>query len=171
MVLAPGAAEEDGLLQMREVVGLDLSRKLIVLAACSSSSGAVLGGEGPMSLARAFFRAGAHAVVGSLRPLRDDEAAALISAFYRRLGQGQSVGEAMAGARRERIRDGAPTAAWAGLTVLGNGDIAPMAEAPSRPMAARVFWALAAALLVGSVAVLLVRRRKHVADGRSINQR
>ncbi len=85
-----------------------------------------------MSLAGAFFRAGAHAVVGSLRPLRDDEAAVLFSAFYRRLGQGQSVSQAMAGARRERIRGRAPVAAWAGLSVLGDADIAPAAEARSR---------------------------------------
>jgi hypothetical protein len=64
--------------------------------------------------------------VGSLWPLRDDEAALLVESLARGLGHGRSVGEAMAAVRRERVRAGAPTAAWAGLVVIGDGDFVPL---------------------------------------------
>ena len=43
-----------------------------------------------MSLARAFFQAGAHTVVASLWRLRDDEAADLFERFYRHLGKARA---------------------------------------------------------------------------------
>ncbi|MFL6234134.1 MAG: CHAT domain-containing protein [Thermoanaerobaculia bacterium] len=126
VLLAPGAANQDGLLQIREIVDLDLQGRVIVLSACSSNTGAMLRGEGVMSLARAFFQAGAHTVVASLWRLRDDEAADLFDRFYRHLGKGRSVAAALQAAQREMIQDGAPAAAWAGLVVLGDGDLVPL---------------------------------------------
>ena len=40
----------------------------------------------------------------------------------RHLGEGQTVGEALASTRREAIRAGVPTRAWAGLVALGNAE-------------------------------------------------
>ena len=73
----PGPTSEDGLLQTREIEGLDLEGRIVVLSACQTASGAILGGEGVLSLARAFFEAGAHAVIGSRWPIRDEDAASL----------------------------------------------------------------------------------------------
>lgn len=155
ILLSPGAADEDGLLQTREVAALRLEGRAVVLAACRTATGEVLRGEGALSLARAFFEAGAHAVVGSLWPLRDDEAAAFFAAFYRGLAAGAPVGEAMVEARRERIRAGAPAAAWAGLSMLGNGELQPV------PPPGRAFGAWAAAVIAAaSASVLLLRRRR-----------
>jgi tetratricopeptide (TPR) repeat protein len=126
ILLAPGAATEDGLLQIREIVDLDLSGRIVVLASCRSGAGALLRGEGVMSLARAFFQAGAHTVVASFWPLRDDEAAALFDRFYHHLGDGRSVSEALRLAQGDRIKAGAPAAAWAGLVVHGDGDLVPL---------------------------------------------
>lgn len=126
VLLAPGAANQDGLLQIREIVDLDLDGRIVVLSACSSNTGATLRGEGVMSLARAFFQAGAHTVVASLWRLRDDEAADLFDRFYRHLGKGQSVATALQSAQSELIAEGAPAAAWAGLVVLGDGDLVPL---------------------------------------------
>ncbi len=126
VLLAPGAANQDGLLQIREIVDLDLRGRVIVLSACSSNTGAMLRGEGVMSLARAFFQAGAHTVVASLWRLRDDEAADFFDRFYRHLGKGRSVAAALQAAQRDMIKNGAPAAAWAGLVVLGDGDLVPL---------------------------------------------
>ncbi len=126
VLLAPGAANQDGLLQIREIVDLDLQGRVIVLSACSSNTGAMLRGEGVMSLARAFFQAGAHTVVASLWRLRDDEAADFFDRFYRHLGKGRSVAAALQAAQRDMIQEGAPAAAWAGLVVLGDGDLVPL---------------------------------------------
>jgi CHAT domain-containing protein len=149
VLLAPGARGEDGLLQAREIVELDLAGDTVVLASCRSASGRVLRGEGVMGLARAFFQAGAHAVVASLWPLRDDEAEALFSSFYRHLGRGASLAAALRAAQTERIRAGAPAAAWAGLVVLGDGELVPARPRPARRwIAAAVLAAMAAGAVV-----------------------
>jgi CHAT domain-containing protein len=165
VLLAPGTEREDGLLQSREISQLELDRAVVVLAACRSASGLGLRGEGVVGLGRSFFEAGAHGVVGSLWPLRDDESSALLEGFYRGLARGMSVAEAMAEARRERIRAGAATAAWAGMIVLGDGALRPLAAAPDAGRRrALATLALAAGALVALVGGL--RRRERQASGR-----
>lgn len=136
IVLARDQAEQDGLLQPREIVELELDGKLVVLSACSSASGAVVDGEGVMGLAHAMFEAGAHTVVGSLWPIRDDDALALFDRFYAHLDAGLPVAEALAAAQRDRIAAGAPPAAWAGVVVLGDGSLrrAPVAASAAGPL-------------------------------------
>lgn len=126
VLLAAGTEGEDGLLQPREIAALDLAGKLVVVSACESGSGQVLLGEGVQSLARAFFRAGARAVVASLWRLEDDEAADFFDRFYRALADGESVAGAVAEAQRELRGRGAPAAAWAGVVVLGDGAMVPV---------------------------------------------
>ncbi|HET6982039.1 MAG TPA: CHAT domain-containing protein, partial [Myxococcaceae bacterium] len=96
VVLAPGGPIEDGRLEAREIARLGLAGRTVVLAACETSAGPVYRGEGVMSLARAFFGAGATAVVGTLDRTRDDEAGAFFTAMYRTLGRGATLGEAVA---------------------------------------------------------------------------
>jgi len=166
ILLAPGAPGEDGLLQLREISGLSLSGSVVVLATCDSSSGELLQGEGVMSLARGFFRAGARAVVGSLWPLRDDEPQLFFSSLYRRLGEGATLSNAVAVARRDRIKAGAPAAAWAGLVILGDGNAVPVPLPPPAPAPApnrlRTFFISIVALIClgGVVALITVWRRK-----------
>ena len=110
-----------------------------------------------MSLARSFFQARASAVVGSLWPLRDRDSGALMDAFYRRLSRGDTVPSALAEAKRDRIRAGAPAAAWAGVVLLGAGDHAPWPEGAAAP------GAVGGVLLVGgllAIATLLVLRHR-----------
>lgn len=156
LLLAPGSETEDGLLQVREIVNLDLSGQLVVLSACETASGEILAGEGVLSLARAFFVAGAHAVVGSLWPLRDDDAAAFFERFYRHLGDGENATEALSAAQRERIAEGAPAAAWAGLVLLGNGDLTPF---PGGVRRYDSWWPSALALAIGLIGLGWALRR------------
>jgi CHAT domain-containing protein len=155
IVLAPGGREEDGLLQFREIAALPLADRVVVLAACQSASGAVVPGEGVMGLARAFFQAGARTVVGSLWPQRDDEAERLMRELYGHLAEGRSMAAALAAAQRDRLQAGAPAAAWAGLVVLGDGDVAPF---PARPTPGPSPGNLLRAALLAAIAVLLGRR-------------
>jgi hypothetical protein len=129
VLLSPGADSEDGLLQAREIEQLDLDGRIIVLSACQTASGAVLSGEGVLSLARAFFEAGADAVIGSRWPIRDADAASFFDAFYRHLGQGASLSSAVHQARLEAIAAGQPASAWAGLVLMGNGALVPFPDA------------------------------------------
>lgn len=128
VVLAPGSSDEDGLLQPRDIAALELEGKIVVLSTCQSGSGLMQRGEGVMSLARAFMRAGAHAVIGTLWPLRDDEAALLFEAFYRHLRSGESLAAALQSAQAERIEAGAPERAWSGVVVLGQGRLKPQSH-------------------------------------------
>ncbi len=158
ILLTPGSDDEDGLLQPREILDLDLGGRVVVLSACQSASGRVVRGEGVMSLARSFFQAGAHAVVGSLWRLRDDEAAAFFDAFYRHLGRGESVAAALSGAQRDRLLAGAPAAAWAGLVVLGDGEIVPLPGGRAPTVFPVRRFAMAGSLLLAALLANGLRR-------------
>lgn len=122
----------DGLLQFREIVNLQLDDRVVVLSACDTAAGEILRGEGVLDLARAFFQAGSRAVVASLWPLRDDDARDFFEAFYRHLADGKSLAKALQGAQIDQIAAGAPTAAWAGIVVLGDGSLIPFPDAQDR---------------------------------------
>jgi len=162
ILLSPGAASEDGLLQAREIESLDLNGRIVVLSACHTAGGAVLSGEGVLSLARAFFAAGASAVIGSRWPLRDADAADLFDTFYRHLSRGSSLSEALKASKDEARAAGRPASAWAALVVLGNGDLRPFAHIPaSSSSRSQLPIALASsALAFLSVGIVLLRRRR-----------
>ena len=159
VLLAPGDAKEDGLLQAREIEVLDLEGRIVVLSACQTASGAVQSGEGVLSLARAFFEAGAHAVVGTRWPLRDADAAALFDTFYRHLATGASLSEALKITKDEAYLAGRPAASWAGLVLLGNGDLRPFlgTQPPQRQFGRNLL--LATLVVLVSLAVIRARRR------------
>lgn len=124
--LAPGADTEDGFLHGREIAALPLEGKAVVLSSCDSAAGAVLRGEGVMGLARSFFQAGTRAVVGSLWPVRDDEAAEFFDRFYRHLARGRSIAVALRATQAELRGAGRPAVAWAGFVALGDGETVPL---------------------------------------------
>jgi CHAT domain-containing protein len=165
VLLAPGGRTEDGLLQAREIQNLNLAGRTVVLSACQTASGAVLSGEGVLSLARSFFEAGAQTVIGSRWPIRDEDAAWLFEAFYRRLGEGASLSEALKEAKTLAIQAGRPPAAWASLVLLGDGEFRPFpggrpAPQPTRSTssARKVLVALAVAIPVLAVVWRFSRR-------------
>ncbi|HEY1335401.1 MAG TPA: CHAT domain-containing protein, partial [Myxococcaceae bacterium] len=163
VVLAPGSASEDGRLEPQEISRLPLGGRTVVLAGCETSAGPVFQGEGVMSLARAFFGAGASAVVGTLDRARDDEAGAFFSSMYRALAGGVSLGEAVTAAKREGIRRGEPAAAWADVVLLGEAGVRPRA----RETAALVPLATAGLVLaiVGLGASWRLRRQRKPPPG------
>ncbi len=133
VLLAAGEHPEDGLLHPAEIGRLNLAGKMVVLATCKSATGEVLRGEGVLSLSRAFFEAGAHAVVGSLWPLDDWHALQFFDAFYGRLSRGLSVGQALTETQREWIENGEPPHSWAGIVALGNSDLIPAPNGIPKP--------------------------------------
>ena len=160
VLLAAGSDGEDGLLQAREIQHLDLRGRIVILSACETASGAVLNGEGVLSLARAFFQAGARAVVGTRWRIRDEDAAELFEMFYERLASGASLAEALARTKQDAIARGRPAAAWGSLILLGDGAATPFASAAMMPSSDRqiLMWVLlVAALLICTLAFKRVR--------------
>jgi CHAT domain-containing protein len=162
VLLSAGAGPEDGLLQAREIADLDLGGRIVVLSGCRTVAGALLGGEGVLSLARAFFAAGAHAVIGSRWPIRDEDAAFFFEAFYRSLGAGASLAEALMQAKVESIAAGRPPDAWAGVTLLGDGSVRPFPRGRSNTSMAPVWQpaAIVASMVLASALLLRARRSR-----------
>lgn len=152
VMLAAGSGEEDGFLRPSEIARLQgLEGKLVVLAACNSARGHILRGEGVLSLARPFFQAGAHAVVASLWRLDDRQATEFFDDFYERIRHGSSVGRALADTQRAWSAAGRPATTWAGLVVLGNGDLVPIpggVEGDPRRAVVAIALVVALALMV-----------------------
>lgn len=158
VMLAADAPGENGRLEVDEISRLDLSGSLVALSSCRSASGALVGGEGVMSLSRAFFAAGSAAVLGSLWPLRDDDAEAFFEIFYDHLDAGETAAAAFSAAQRERLRDGAPAEAWAGFVLSGDGNW----RLPPATGSQRSVWpvALAAGGVLALTAALLWMRHR-----------
>jgi CHAT domain-containing protein len=154
--LAPGSTAENGWLQPREIAALDFGGRLVVLSACDSATGFVLSGEGPLSLARAFFAGGASGVVATRWPLRDDDAAFVMDRFYRALATGVGAAAALQRARQDAIDGNRPAAVWAGLVLIGDGLRPPFGRAVSEPVLGRsATIVLAMTLLALAVALCL----------------
>jgi CHAT domain-containing protein len=112
--------ENDGLLQVREILRLHLKADLVSLSACETGIGALQGEAGIASLVQAFLTAGAKAVIGSLWRVEDRWASELMKEFYRRLPY-ESKAAALTHAKLallDQYGDHAPYT-WAGFTIWG----------------------------------------------------
>jgi CHAT domain-containing protein len=74
---------EDGYLRLNEVFNLSLPVELVVLSACQSGQGKLVGGEGLVGLTNGFLYAGAATLTVSLWKIDDRATAALMAGFYR----------------------------------------------------------------------------------------
>ena len=162
VLLAPGAASEDGLLQSREIEGLDLEGRIVVLSACQTASGAIVSGEGVLSLARAFFesrRGRRHwKPLADSRRRRGVALRCVLSAPRRRR---LTVGSAETGQGCQAIAANRPAAAWASLVLLGDGDFRPFpgGRLPAPPRTRSPGAAVALLALPLAVVIWLATRR------------
>ncbi len=121
LVLTPGEGD-DGLWRASEIYALTLRAQLVVLSACRSAIGRGAGGEGLLSLERAFLFAGARTVVATLWEVGDDSSLALMRTFYGELAAGSTASAALATAKRNLIARGGPPRTWAGFVLTGAPD-------------------------------------------------
>jgi len=77
-------ADGDGVLTMEEILGLRLNADWVVLSACNTASGSGAGTEAVSGLGRAFFYAGARALLVSNWPVETTSARALTTELFRR---------------------------------------------------------------------------------------
>lgn len=152
LALTPGNGE-DGFLGARELGELHLGADLVVLSACRTAGGALIGGEGVQGLTAPLLAAGARAVVATLWPIGDRRTRALVEDLYRNLAAGEPVGKALQEAKLSARARGESAAVWAAFTLVGDPDVRVSLVAPT--------WSLPL-WLIGALAVmtiaLIVRR-------------
>ena len=125
LVLSPGAAD-DPYWQTFEIFNARIPADLCVLSACETGLGKVVGGEGVIGLARAFFYAGARSLVVSLWKVPDEPTASFMGLLYEHLLADDHHGksEAIRRAKLEQIHAAGPTAHpyfWGAFVLLGPG--------------------------------------------------
>jgi CHAT domain-containing protein/Tfp pilus assembly protein PilF len=121
---------EDGLLEAREIINMDLHAKLAVLSACQTARGRVGAGEGVIGMSWALFVAGVPTTVASQWRVDSESTTSLMIDFHRRLttrranpklreAKAESLRQAALGLlRSERYRH---PFYWAGFVMIGDG--------------------------------------------------
>lgn len=123
-ILLYAAEGDDGILQAREILMLQLRAHLVTLSACDTGSGSLHGQDGIASLVRPFLAAGARSVVANLWAADDAFSLTLMRSFYRELAGGVDIADAMRRAKQQMLASFGPQAIprlWSGVLVYGDG--------------------------------------------------
>jgi CHAT domain-containing protein/tetratricopeptide (TPR) repeat protein len=134
LILTPPATandDDDGYLTASEIAGLKLDADWVILSACNTAGGSGVGSgsEALSGLARAFFYAGARALLVSHWEVDSAATVKLVTTTMRALGADTRLGraEALRRAMLAMIDGGnarqAHPAAWAPFVVVGEGRI------------------------------------------------
>src|SRR5207244_3283124 len=86
VLLAPGE-HEDGMLEAREIMDMNLNAELVILSACETARGRIGGGEGLIGMTWALFVAGSRATVATSWKVESAATARLMVAFHEGLAQ------------------------------------------------------------------------------------
>jgi CHAT domain-containing protein len=130
LVLTPPATaseRDDGYLSASEIAGLKLDADWVILSACNTAAGGAEGAEALSGLARAFFYAGARALLVSHWAVASDATVKLITGAVERMASDKGVGraEAMRQSMLALIDKGEDyethPALWAPFVVVGEG--------------------------------------------------
>ena len=120
-------AENDGRLEVHELLQLSIRSSLVFLSGCETGIGPawtndLMQGEDYATLAQAFLYAGARNVIATLWAIDDEGAAAFAEGFYRRLGEASPT-DALADVQRALISEGEFSSPyyWAAYQLAGNG--------------------------------------------------
>ncbi|WP_426408673.1 tetratricopeptide repeat protein [Bradyrhizobium ganzhouense] len=121
-------SDDDGLLTASRIAKLKLDADWAVLSACNTAAGDKPGAEGLSGLARAFFYAGARALLVSHWPVDSDAAVRLTTGAFSELSAHPGIGraEALRRSMKSLIADrssprNADPAVWAPFVLVGEG--------------------------------------------------
>lgn len=129
LILTPPAEPsdvDDGYLSASEIAALKLDADLVILSACNTAAGGAEGAEALSGLARAFFYAGARALLVSHWYVDSDATVALVTEALSELAADKSLSraEALRRAMLALIESGgksAEPASWAPFVLVGEG--------------------------------------------------
>ncbi len=125
---AQASEEDDGLLTASEVTQLKLDADWVVLSACNTAAGGAEGAEALSGLARAFFYAGARALLVSHWEVESDAAVALTTQAFAaaekdpRIGRAEALRRSMLALASDRANGrNAHPSVWAPFVLVGEG--------------------------------------------------
>jgi CHAT domain-containing protein len=148
-------SENDGLLELGEIINLQLNCDLVVLSSCNSGRGIIDKAEGVLGMTKAFLGAGAKSVVVSLWDVNDKYTSVLMSSFYKNLAAGMNKSAALRKAKLEVINTYSPNPYfWAAFTLNGNPDGIKISRAGSYTI-----YILGSIFLLISVITMLLLRK------------
>ena len=123
--LEPGG-EDDGLLEVHEILGLKLHANLVTLSACETALGSgyfsgTPAGDDFVGFTRAFLTAGSQAVLASLWEVNDRSTLQFMVDFYRYLPESDKVDALAAAQRAMRAKGGRYSQPyfWAPFVLVG----------------------------------------------------
>lgn len=126
---ADGDGGDDGLLEAREIMNLELNADLVVLSACETARGRVGAGEGMIGMSWAFFAAGCRATVVSQWKVNSASTADWMTGFYQELrpaADGKKIVKAdalrLAMLKMMKDRRYSHPFYWAGFVLIGSDD-------------------------------------------------
>ncbi len=152
LALAPGEGK-DGFVTPADLAALDLDADLVVLSACRTAGGVVVGGEGVQGLTAPLLQAGARAVVATVWPVGDQRTVRFVEDFYLALARGMPVGQALRAAKLASRDRAAPPSEWAAFTLVGDPTVhIPLAEPH------KLTWRWIIVLFGAAIAVVLAWR-------------
>lgn len=97
-----GQNEDEGVLTAQEIAQLNMQNtQLVVLSACETGLGDILGSEGVYGLQRAFKMAGAKYLIMSLWQVPDKETVEFMELFYSKLLNNKDIRKAFSETQRE----------------------------------------------------------------------
>lgn len=148
--------ENDGFLELGEIVQLKLNSDLVVLSSCNSGLGELSESEGVLGMTKAFYEAGAKSVVVSLWEVNDKFTSRLMTLFYEELSKGLDKPEALRQAKIEFIKEHSPNPFFWSAFVL-SGNIAPL-ELKTKNQFSSIFISMA--LIIGLAGAIIYWRKK-----------
>jgi CHAT domain-containing protein len=110
----------NGLLTAAEIFSLKLNAELVVLSACDTGRGKLVG-DGVVGLSRSLISAGTSSVMVSLWAVSDDSTAVLMTEFYKNIQHNPDKAQALRQAMLTTMRqvEYSNPRQWAAFTLIG----------------------------------------------------
>ncbi len=163
------AVEVPNVLYAQEISLMHLNADLAVLSACETGVGKVVGGEGVLSLARAFLDAGCPSAAMTLWSVDDEATDQLTQSFLRHIREGKRKDIALQLAKKEFLESGKSAAPyyWSGFVLTG--DASPLKSVPDdcyfalrgQTYPCSAVWAAGLMLLVVLALLTAIFRYRH----------
>ncbi len=121
-VLLSADADDDGLLEGREISEMTLNAEMVVLSACETARGREIDGEGMIGLAWSFAAAGTPTIVASNWKIDSQTTAEFMIDFYSELNNKTSKTDALRNAALNKLKNEKTSHPfyWSGFALYGD---------------------------------------------------